>query len=181
LGREGGQVPIRVDGQVVAAALRDAAGVRSRAAEGGARPAGSSLFNQVLDQVVAKARLETAEGLSRLTVQLKPEFLGRMQIQTDLSRNEGLHAVIRVENPAVRKAVEASLPSLLEKLAEAGLKVESAEVTDLSAGNERWTDRKGENANLRGGKRNAPPPPEEVRDDVPPDDGPGDGMISYFA
>jgi flagellar hook-length control protein FliK len=155
---------------------------RPRYVEGGTRAAGPSVFDQVLDQVVARAKLETAEGLSRFTVQLKPEFLGRMQIQTDLSRNQGLHAVIRVEDASVRRLVESSLPSLLEKLAEAGLNVETAEVTDLSDGNERWADRKGEHANPRGGGNSSSSSSgQETEAEAQPDEESRDRLVNYFA
>ncbi len=88
-------------------------------------------FGKIVNQIVGNARLEHVGGFDRFTVQLRPEFLGRIEIQTELSDDATLRAVIRVEDPSVRKAVESGLMHLVSKLNELGLDIASARVADF--------------------------------------------------
>lgn len=74
--------------------------------------------------------------MNRFTIQLKPDFLGRIEIQTELSDDAVMQAVIRVEDPYVRKTVEAGLTHLVHKLNELGLDISSAKVADFMPQND---------------------------------------------
>ncbi|MFZ0429277.1 MAG: flagellar hook-length control protein FliK, partial [Acidobacteriota bacterium] len=93
--------------------------------------AGTADAGQIFDQIVETAKLDRTIGLDRFTVQLKPGFLGRIEIQTEMSEDAAMHAVIRVEDPTVRKAVETGLAHLVSKLNELGLEIASAKVADF--------------------------------------------------
>ncbi|MFB3901846.1 MAG: flagellar hook-length control protein FliK [Acidobacteriota bacterium] len=94
------------------------------------REAAESLF----DQVVARARVQkSADGPIKLSVDLKPEVFGRLEIETAITADQLVTAVIRAEDPSVQKMVESHLPTLLERLQESGIRIDSAQVASLAA------------------------------------------------
>lgn len=95
---------------------------------------GESMTQQVFQQLVQRVRLERWPEVEQLTVQLRPEVLGKVVIETRRDRGEALHAVIKVEDPAVKQLFDQRLPELLQKLAESGINVDSAEVDWLGGG-----------------------------------------------
>ncbi|GAB4248724.1 MAG: hypothetical protein Kow00109_24790 [Acidobacteriota bacterium] len=125
------------------AGTRTAAPSRSQAAP----VLSEALTQQVFQQLVQRVRLDRWPEVEQLTVQLRPELLGKVVIETRQERGEHLHAVIKVEDPAVKQLFDQRLPELLEKLAESGIQVDSAEVDWLGGGN----------ADSQSGHRNASP------------------------
>ncbi len=110
--------------------------IRSAVSHSAQSPAGPPDFGRILNQIVDSARLEQGAGLNRFTVQLKPDFLGRIEIETELADGAAMRAVIRVEDPSVRKAVETGLAHLVHKLNELGLDITSAKVADFMPQND---------------------------------------------
>ncbi len=142
---------------------------------------GEAAPDRIFDQIVQATRLERQIGMERFTVTLKPAFLGRIEIETDFSSDDGVRAVIRVEDPSVKKAVEEGLKDLLEQLGEQGVDVDSAEVSDFQGGDG------GRDANQstaaspgRAGIRNSSL--ESIGEpEVTGTDETDDGVFSYFA
>ncbi|GAB4116671.1 MAG: hypothetical protein Kow001_17270 [Acidobacteriota bacterium] len=136
----------------------------------------------MFDQLVERFRLEQMPGSTRFTVQLRPEHLGRVEIET---RQEGeiLTAVIRAEDPQTRQSLEAGMDALLERLEEAGIEVHRAEVTDFQSGNNPDHENRGPgagNRNRRASTNRAPAVEEsatETAEEVPE----RTGAVSYFA
>jgi len=91
-------------------------------------PASESLAQQIFGQLVARMKLEKWPGVDSLSVQLRPEILGRVVIETRREDGDRLHTLIRAEDPAVKQLLELRLPELVQRLAEAGIRLDSATV-----------------------------------------------------
>src|SRR5207237_3062604 len=68
------------------------------------------------------------KGSSEVTVQLKPESLGKLEIKLERT-SAGVTAQVTATTEAGRQAVEESLPAIQQALQEAGVPVTSIEVT----------------------------------------------------
>ncbi|NPV53692.1 MAG: flagellar hook-length control protein FliK [Firmicutes bacterium] len=82
-----------------------------------------ALVDEVVAQVVEKAVLRFREGRTEMTVQLKPDYLGRIHISV-IDHAGTLTAGIRAESEAVRALIEAGLPQLKTSLASQGFNIE---------------------------------------------------------
>ncbi len=137
----------------------------------------------LFEQLVERFRLEQMPGSARFTVQLRPEHLGRVEIET---RQEGelLTAVIRAEDPRTRHSLEAGLDSLLQRLEEAGIEVHRAEVADFQSSNDSGHGHRGAGTGSRDRRatvhRGGPGAGESGAE--PADESPEqNGGVSYFA
>lgn len=142
--------------------------------------AGSS--QMLFDQLVERFRLEQLPGSVRFTVQLRPENLGRVHIET-VQDGEVLTAIIRAEDARTRVALETGLEGLLDRLEEVGIHVDRAEVTDFQSGNSSEGGHRGagaENRNrrpLHQKEAEVPDSPDEAGEEREDHD----GTLSYFA
>ncbi|MFO7549801.1 MAG: flagellar hook-length control protein FliK [Haliea sp.] len=119
-------------GNALAGALQAPAGEKLEAAP--ARPAvalplpapeARATFTQTLDQVVWMTR----EGVHQARLQLEPAHLGRVDIWLDLDGGEAkLH--LGAQQAQVREALEAVLPRLRDALAQHGMSLTDASVSD---------------------------------------------------
>jgi flagellar hook-length control protein FliK len=137
--------------------------------------------DRIFDQIVQTTKLERQNGMDRFTVNLKPGFLGRIEIETDIRSDEGVHAVIRVEDPAVKKAVEKGLADLLDQLGDLGVDIDSAEVSDFQASEQ---ERNGEQSTAPSSNRLRNRNSAGVAIDDPESTGAAgndSGVFSYFA
>lgn len=120
-------------GNVLATGLQAPLGERSEAAPARLLPLSSPLppqearaaFTQTLDQVVWMTR----EGVHQARLQLEPAHLGRVDIWLDLEGGEAkLH--LGAQQVQVREALEAVLPRLRDALAQHGMSLTDASVSD---------------------------------------------------
>lgn len=81
----------------------------------------------VVAQLVERAHLLVGKNRSELTIVLKPEFLGRVNLHASLVENS-LMATIAAESPEVKQLLESQLSSLQTALREQGLPVVKVEV-----------------------------------------------------
>jgi flagellar hook-length control protein FliK len=136
----------------------------------------------MFDQLVERFRLEQMPGSTRFTVQLHPEHLGRVEIET---RQEGeiLTAVIRAEDPQTRQSLEAGLDVLLERLEEAGIEVHRAEITNFQSGNnpDHENRRAGAGSRNRRTSTNRGPVMKETATETVEEAPERVGGVSYFA
>lgn len=91
------------------------------------------LTQEVFGQIVQKAKLLVTPDLSEVKIQLKPDFLGKLNL-TVTSENGKVTAKFNAENYRVKEIIEANLNTLKDALAEQGLKVDQLLV---STGSER--------------------------------------------
>ena len=89
--------------------------------------------DQVFSQVVQNARLLSSQGETRFEIRLKPEFLGKIQIQTLISADQKMTTRFLVEDPEVRALLESRLPMLAERLGESGLRIATLEVQPMNS------------------------------------------------
>lgn len=81
----------------------------------------------VIDQIVNKFELVTNGNKSSVTIELKPEFLGKLHI--NLSLNDGvLTAKFQTDNQQVRHILEGGIGQLKSALESTGIRLEKVEV-----------------------------------------------------
>ena len=83
--------------------------------------------NEVLSQVVERARLHRQVGRSEIQIDLKPESLGKLTMHISLD-HQTMTVKILTETPQVRDMIETNLPQLKTELQNQGLKIESVNV-----------------------------------------------------
>jgi len=85
------------------------------------------MVHVILGQVVQKARLLVTPGITEMQIQLKPEFLGKLDLSIS-SENGQVTARFNAENYRVKEVIEANLNQLRDALAEQGVKVDQLQV-----------------------------------------------------
>lgn len=133
-GRRSSPSELAGGGKTQVPSLMDPPRVAAGRAEGGTGPQPSARevgTGQIFDQIVTRMRLQQLPGTTRLTVQLQPEHLGRIEIETVFDK-DGMRAVIRVEDGSVKKLVETGLQNLIQRLADAGIELRQAEVSHFA-------------------------------------------------
>ncbi|TLM98442.1 hypothetical protein FDZ73_23455 [bacterium] len=85
----------------------------------------------ILGRIGEKTRIILGSGQSEIQIQLKPDFLGKVNLQVTMENGQ-MTARIGVENQQVKELVEANLKQLQQNLDNQGFKVSNL-VVDLSA------------------------------------------------
>lgn len=137
----------------------------------------------LFEQLVERFRLEQTPGSTRFSVQLRPEHLGRVEIET-VQDGDVLTAVIRVEDGRTRAVLESALDGLMERLEEAGIHVQRAEVTDFREENNPQGGQRGAGSGQRN-RRAQDPVRQDPAEDAPTgstdENNDEIGGLSYFA
>ncbi len=81
----------------------------------------------VLDQIVEKIKVITLDNESKMSIQLKPEHLGKVNMEI-ISKQGIMTAHIMVENEKTRALLEQNIQSLRESLESKGLVIQELEV-----------------------------------------------------
>ena len=97
------------------------------------------------EQVVLQLRRAVADGIDRLTVQLKPASLGRVDVQMEVGHDGRLQAVISAERPETLHMLQRDARALTTALNDAGLQTDSGSLSfnlrgqtgDQAGGNDR--------------------------------------------
>ncbi|MDR0936207.1 MAG: flagellar hook-length control protein FliK [Oscillospiraceae bacterium] len=84
--------------------------------------------NEIFNRLVESAQLIKDVDGSSITMQLKPEHLGKVALQVALNGEGTLNLKITAEDPNVRGMLNTQLAKLVETLSEKGLKIASADV-----------------------------------------------------
>lgn len=95
---------------------------------------GAVTESQILDQVIGRMAGERNQEVSRMSIKLQPEELGRIEI--DLTLEQGrIKAQMVAQNQHVQEVLERHLPRLREALEQQGLKLDQIQVSvDAQAG-----------------------------------------------
>ncbi len=149
--------------------------------------------DSLVEQVVDRARLSQRGSATRFEVDLKPDLLGRVRIETILV-GESLTARILVEDREVEQLLRGQARILVEGLQEAGLKVDEVEFGRMGPDFEAGTERDASHERREDQQRPPDSRPRErsrgqhtSRDDTAEQDRPLDeeeheaGRIHYFA
>lgn len=91
-------------------------------------------LDEAFSQVVQSARYLSWPDSKVFEVQLQPEFLGKVRIETTLDSDNVLSAHIEVENPEVKNFLESRVSALMEDFERAGLEVEAVKVHAMTLG-----------------------------------------------
>ncbi|GAW92921.1 flagellar hook-length control protein FliK [Calderihabitans maritimus] len=94
-------------------------------------------FNRLLEDIVQHSKVLLSREKGEVELQLKPEYLGRLQVQV-VSQEGKLHVKFKVENEQVRGLIEARLPQVKQALQDHGVK----EQVNVSVGG--WSQQGGE-------------------------------------
>ncbi len=89
---------------------------------------GKQVAQEIVQQVVEKAHLHVGKETATLKIQLKPEFLGKLDLIVSLERGF-LHARFLAENPAVVNLIETRLPELRQSLEQQGISWQQVSVS----------------------------------------------------
>lgn len=81
------------------------------------------------DQVVLQLRRAVANGVDRLTVQLKPATLGRVDVQMEVGFDGRVQAVISAERPETLQLLQRDARTLTTALMDAGLQADSGSLS----------------------------------------------------
>lgn len=100
------------------------------------------------EQIVLQLRRAVADGIDRLTVQLKPASLGRVDVQMEVGHDGRLQAVISAERPETLHLLQRDARALTMALNDAGLQTDSGSLSfnlrgqsgDQAGGNDRLAD-----------------------------------------
>jgi len=85
----------------------------------------------IMEQFVEQARVSIAVDTTKMEMQLNPEHLGKLYVE--VIENEGsITAKIQTQNAVVKEALEMQIADLKVNLNQAGVKVDSVEVTVAS-------------------------------------------------
>jgi flagellar hook-length control protein FliK len=105
-------------------ATGNAATTHTQAAE---RPAPTQP-QQVIDQIKVNITRAAKAGLDRVTIQLRPEELGRIEIKLELTEDGQVRANVTADNPATLELLQREARGLERALQDAGL---NADASDL--------------------------------------------------
>ncbi|HSR50943.1 MAG TPA: flagellar hook-length control protein FliK [Acidobacteriota bacterium] len=134
---------------------------------GGAEP------EQIFKQIVRSARLFNSQEGQNFEIRLKPDFLGRIRIETVLTAENRLTTRFLVEDPEVRAMLEHRLPALADRLSDGGVRIQSVEVQSLNssdAGRAQADAQQGQQRQSEGQEtqhRSSRPSPQEEGEDSP--------------
>lgn len=85
----------------------------------------------IMEQIVEQTRVVISVDTTKMEMQLNPENLGKLYLE--VIENEGsITAKIQTQNEAVKEALEMQIADLKVNLSQAGVKVDSVEVTIAS-------------------------------------------------
>ena len=93
----------------------------SSAAAGSAPP---PLDQSVLQQLVQHATLALQNGQQEFRLQLKPDFLGAMEVRVSIASDGGAMVRVSADNPATKQLIDANLPQLKQAFGTTQVRVE---------------------------------------------------------
>ena len=106
----------------------------------------------LFDEMIAKIETDTTETTRTMTIQLKPEFLGKVALEIAMDAS-GLHLKINAEDQGVRSMVNSQINALIESLQNKGIEVAEVEVTYTGVDNGAFADPKKRDAQPDSPKR----------------------------
>jgi|GEM_PF-5097770 len=111
-----------------ASALTQAGGAAATAqAQSAERPAPTQP-QQIIEQIKVNITRAAKAGLDRVTIQLRPEELGRIEIKLELTQDGQVRANVTADNPATLELLQREARGLERALQDAGL---NADASDL--------------------------------------------------
>ncbi|MDX2145652.1 MAG: flagellar hook-length control protein FliK [Rhodospirillaceae bacterium] len=103
---------------------------------------------QVIEQIKVNITRAAKAGLDRVTIQLRPEELGRIEIKLEMSQDGKVRAAITADNPATLELLQREARGLERALLDAGLRADASNLEFNLRGE--GQDRLSENSDSRG-------------------------------
>jgi flagellar hook-length control protein FliK len=100
----------------------------------------------VADQVSVQINKAIKAGLDRISIQLRPENLGRVDVKMDISRDGGVSVAVIADSKDTMELLQRDAKELLKALADAGLKAESGDLNFNLRGEQNQNAANGNNA-----------------------------------
>ena len=97
----------------------------------------------LFDEMVSRIDMMRTESTQTMTIQLKPEFLGKVDLEIALNAS-GLHIKIIAEDQGVRSMVNSQINTLIESLTNKGIEVAEVEVSYTGFNNSELSQSRGE-------------------------------------
>ncbi|MBF0166422.1 MAG: flagellar hook-length control protein FliK [Alphaproteobacteria bacterium] len=106
---------------------------------------------EILDQINVQISKAAKDGLDKITVQLRPEALGRVEVQLKLGHEGQLTAQIIADRPETLEALKRDVRSLEQSLSDAGFKTDSGSLQFSLRGEQQSQQQKEANGQNRFG------------------------------
>jgi flagellar hook-length control protein FliK len=94
--------------------------------------AGATKFNvprqAVMDQITVNISRAVAAGLDKINIQLKPESLGRVEVQLEMAKDGKASAVIHANNKDTLDLLQRDGKELVKALQDAGLQLDESDI-----------------------------------------------------
>jgi flagellar hook-length control protein FliK len=112
-----------------ATALGQAAGTNTAAAQTSSaeRPAPTQ-SQQVIDQIKVNITRAAKAGLDKVTIALRPEELGRIEIKLEMTQDGQVRANVTADNPATLELLQREARGLERALQDAGLNTDASDL-----------------------------------------------------
>ncbi|MDR2421730.1 MAG: flagellar hook-length control protein FliK [Oscillospiraceae bacterium] len=88
---------------------------------------------ELIPAMVERLELMVSDGQKSMSLELKPEFLGRVTM-TLVSGAGGVAVKILADDPDVRSAINGEIAGIIERMGERGIRVSSVELSEMSSG-----------------------------------------------
>ena len=95
-------------------------------------PLSSENIRDAIEQIVQSTKLYLTKDAQKISVQLKPEFLGMAKIVVESSEKE-VKAILYIERPEVRNVLERQIIQIHKSLQDQNIRVDKIEVMDFSS------------------------------------------------
>jgi len=99
----------------------------------------------LFDEMVARIETMKTDSQSKMSIQLKPEFLGKVALEIAMDA-AGLHVKISAADGGVRTMINGQINSLIESLGDKGIDVVEVEVATTGANNGAFKESQGDQA-----------------------------------
>jgi hypothetical protein len=106
----------------------------------------------IADQVSVQINKAITAGLDRISIQLRPEALGRVDVKMDIGKDGSASIMVIAESKDTMELLQRDAKDLLRALAEAGLKADSSDLNFNLRGQQNQTaNNNGDNSNSNNG------------------------------
>jgi len=91
-----------------------------------------SIVRTISQKIVESGNFTTQNGTSEFTIELNPEFLGKINIKI-ISKDNEISASVKILNSEVKEALNSQTISITNYLKDQGIDIKNIEFTDFSA------------------------------------------------
>jgi flagellar hook-length control protein FliK len=145
------------------------AGAATAAKAKGAEKPAATTPEQVIEQIKVNITRAAKAGLDRVTIQLRPEELGRIEIKLEMAKDGTVKAHIAAENPATLELLKSEARGMERALQDAGLRADADDLEFSLRGqdSERLDENAERNARRQGGDHAGEAAPGAENDNDP--------------